>query len=134
MAGAADYLFLVPLTSPPPLAVTSIADLRRDYAHATLNEADVAPDPVDQFRTWFHQALNAEVLEPNAMALATATPDGAPSARVVLLKGVDERGFVFYTDFRSRKGQELAENPRAALVFHITHFNAADESFKVKYT
>ena len=116
MAGAADYLFLVPLTS--HLAVTSIADLRRDYAHATLNEGDVAPDPVAQFRAWFHQALNAEVLEPNAMSLATATPDGVPSARMVLLKGVDERGFVFYTDFRSRKGRELAANPRAALVFH----------------
>ena len=98
--------------------MTSIADLRRDYAHATLNEGDVAPDPIAQFTRWFDEAVKAEVLEPNAMTLATATPDGAPSARVVLVKGVDERGFVFYTDYRSRKGEELAANPRAALVFY----------------
>jgi pyridoxamine 5'-phosphate oxidase len=98
--------------------VTSIADLRRDYAHATLNEGDVAADPIAQFTRWFDEAVKAEVLEPNAMTLATATPDGAPSARVVLVKGVDERGFVFYTDYRSRKGEELAANPRAALVFY----------------
>ena len=96
----------------------SIADLRRDYAHATLDEGDVAADPVEQFRRWFDQAVSAEVPEPNAMTLATATADGAPSARMVLVKGVDERGFVFYTDYRSRKGEELAANPRAALVFY----------------
>ena len=96
----------------------SLADLRRDYAHATLDEGDVAADPVEQFRRWFDQAVSAQVLEPNAMTLATATADGTPSARVVLVKGVDERGFVFYTDYRSRKGRELAENPRAALVFY----------------
>ena len=98
-------------------AVT-IADLRRDYARASLTERDVAADPVVQFLVWFEQARTAAIEEPNAMTLATATPDGAPSARVVLLKGVDERGFVFFTDYRSRKGEELRRNPRAALVFH----------------
>lgn len=96
---------------------SSIADLRLGYARASLREGDVAPEPVAQFLAWFDEARRAELREPNAMTLATATPDGAPSARVVLLKGADERGFVFYTDFRSRKGEELAANPRAALVF-----------------
>jgi pyridoxamine 5'-phosphate oxidase len=96
----------------------SIADLRREYARASLTERDVAPDPITQFLAWFEQARAAELPEPNAMTLATATPDGNPSARIVLLKGVDERGFVFFTDYRSRKGEELRANPRAALVFH----------------
>jgi len=96
----------------------SIASLRRTYARASLAEGDVAADPVTQFLSWFDEAGRAELREPNAMTLATSTPDGAPSARIVLLKGVDERGFVFYTDYRSRKGSELAANPRAALVFH----------------
>jgi pyridoxamine 5'-phosphate oxidase len=96
----------------------SIADLRRDYARASLTERDVAPDPITQFLAWFEQARVAQLPEPNAMTLATATPDGAPSARIVLLKGVDERGFVFFTDYRSRKAEELRANPRAALVFH----------------
>jgi pyridoxamine 5'-phosphate oxidase len=95
----------------------SIADLRRTYSRASLAEGDVAADPVAQFLAWFEEARRAELREPNAMTLATATPDGAPSARVVLLKGVDERGFVFYTDYRSEKGEELAANPRASLVF-----------------
>lgn len=95
----------------------SVADLRREYALARLDEGDVNPDPIAQFSRWFSEALAAEVEEPNAMVLATATPEGAPSARVVLLKGVDERGFVFFTDYRSRKGTELEANPLAALVF-----------------
>jgi pyridoxamine 5'-phosphate oxidase len=95
----------------------SVADLRREYALARLDEGDVSPDPIAQFSRWFSEALAAEVEEPNAMVLATATADGAPSARVVLLKGVDERGFVFFTDYRSRKAAELEANPRAALVF-----------------
>jgi len=94
-----------------------IADLRRSYARASLDERDVVTDPIAQFRHWFQDALDAQVLEPNAMTLATATADGVPSARVVLLKGVDARGFAFYTDYRSRKGAELEANPRAALVF-----------------
>ena len=96
----------------------SLADLRREYAHARLDEASMGPDPIAEFRRWLAEAQAAQLLEPTAMALATATPDGAPSVRMVLLKGVDERGFVFFTDYRSRKGAELAANPRAALVFY----------------
>jgi pyridoxamine 5'-phosphate oxidase len=96
----------------------SIADLRREYARARLDEASVGSDPVAEFGRWFDEALKAQVLEPNAMTLATAGDDGAPSARVVLLKGFDERGFVFFTDYRSQKGQELERNPRAALVLY----------------
>ena len=95
----------------------SIADLRTDYRRAALSEQDVADDPIQQFTRWFDEAVRADVLEPNAMCLATATPDAYPSARMVLLKGVDTRGFVFYTDYRSRKGQELADNPCASLCF-----------------
>jgi pyridoxamine 5'-phosphate oxidase len=83
-----------------------------------LREDEVAADPLEQFARWYDEAIAAGVVLPEAMTLATATPDGAPSARTVLLKGVDERGFVFYTNYESRKGRELAENPRAALVFH----------------
>jgi pyridoxamine 5'-phosphate oxidase len=96
----------------------SIADLRREYALASLDAADLNPDPLVEFGRWFDEAESAEVPEPNAMTLATATADGAPSARIVLLKGFDRRGFVFFTDYRSRKAAELAANPRAALVFH----------------
>jgi pyridoxamine 5'-phosphate oxidase len=83
-----------------------------------LREGDLAPGPIEQFRTWFRAAEEAAVGLPETMILATASPDGMPSARAVLLKGVDERGFAFYTNLESRKGRELAENPRAALVFH----------------
>jgi pyridoxamine 5'-phosphate oxidase len=93
----------------------SLADLRREYALQSLTERDVDPDPVRQFERWFEQASSAGMVEPNAMSLATSTRDGRPSVRMVLLKGVDEKGFVFYTDYRSRKGTELAENPRASL-------------------
>ena len=95
----------------------AIADLRRSYTRASLDERDVDADPIAQFRRWFQDALDAQALEPNAMTLATATPNGRPSARGVLLKGVDARGFAFYTDYRSRKGAELDANPRAALAF-----------------
>ena len=95
----------------------SIADIRREYARARLDEAHVNPDPVVEFDRWFTQAREAKVPEPNAMTLATATREGAPSARIVLLKGYDERGFVFFTDYRSRKGTELEQNPQASLVF-----------------
>ena len=96
----------------------SIARLRREYARARLDERDVAPDPFVQFQLWFDDARRAELPEPNAMTLATATPDGVPSARVVLLKATDPRGFTFFTDYRSRKGRELEANPQAALVFY----------------
>ena len=95
----------------------SIADIRREYARARLDETHVSPDPVVEFDRWFTQAREAKALEPNAMTLATATREGAPSARIVLLKGYDERGFVFFTDYRSRKGTELEQNPQASLVF-----------------
>ena len=94
-----------------------LAALRRDYALSSLTEDDVDANPIRQFERWFSDATAAEVPEPNAMTLATATRDGVPSARIVLLKGVDEHGFVFYTDYRSRKGVELTENPLAALTF-----------------
>jgi pyridoxamine 5'-phosphate oxidase len=97
--------------------MSDIADLRREYARASLTRDHVADDPIEQFQTWFDEALDAELEEPNAMTLATAAPDAAPSARVVLLKGVDDRGFRFYTNYESRKGTELAQNPNVALVF-----------------
>ena len=96
---------------------SSIADLRQNYTKAGLSERDLNSDPIAQFGVWFQQALDADLLEPNAMTLATATPDGKPTARIVLLKGVDERGFVFYTNYESQKGQQLIANPYAALVF-----------------
>jgi pyridoxamine 5'-phosphate oxidase len=95
----------------------TIADLRRTYARAQFDVADADPDPVAQFRAWFQEALDAKALEPNAVTLATATADGAPDARTVLLKGADARGFTFYTDYRSAKARQLDANPRAALVF-----------------
>lgn len=94
-----------------------IAALRRDYTRAALSEAELNPDPVEQFRLWLAQAIEAAVLEPTAMTLATATPDAHPSARIVLLKGVDARGFVFFTSYESRKGQEIEANPNVALAF-----------------
>ena len=97
---------------------TSVADLRREYARARLDEANVSRDPIIEFARWFEEAVKAEVQEPNAMTLASVSPDGAPSARIVLLKGFDERGFIFFTDYRSQKGTELQQNPRAALVFY----------------
>jgi pyridoxamine 5'-phosphate oxidase len=95
----------------------SVADLRRDYTLNGLSEADLDRDPFRQFRTWFEQAVQADLPEPNAMTLATVDADGRPSARIVLLKDFDERGFVFYTNYTSRKGQELAQQPQVALVF-----------------
>jgi pyridoxamine 5'-phosphate oxidase len=97
--------------------MSDLADLRQEYAQAELDRTHVADDPIDQFRDWFDEALDAEVHEPNAMTLATAAPDAAPSARIVLLKGVDERGFRFYTNYESQKGRELSQNPNVALVF-----------------
>src|SRR5437868_10364493 len=95
----------------------AIADLRKEYTLAGLNESDLDANPIQQFKKWLQQALEV-VPEPNAMVLATADKSGRPSARVVLLKGVDERGFTFFTNYDSRKGQELAENPRASMVFY----------------
>ena len=94
------------------------ARLRKEYTRAGLKEPDADPDPIGQFRRWFDEAFAAGLHEPNAMTLATATTDGRPSARVVLLKGLDERGFVFYTSYEGRKSRELETNPYAALVFY----------------
>jgi len=95
-----------------------IAALRREYTRAGLSEENAYPDPLEQFRAWFDEALAANLHEPNAFALATAAPDGRPSARVVLLKGFDERGFVFYTNYGGRKGRELEANPHCSLLFY----------------
>ena len=95
----------------------NLAQLRQEYARAALDERSVDPDPRQQLSRWLEEAAQARVLEPGAMTLATATRDGRPSARIVLLKGMDERGLEFYTDYRSRKGEDLAGNPEAALVF-----------------
>jgi pyridoxamine 5'-phosphate oxidase len=95
-----------------------VARLRKEYTRAGLKESEAASDPIEQFREWFDEALAADLHEPNAMTLATATPDGRPSARVVLLKGFDERGFVFYTSYEGRKSRELEINPYCALVFY----------------
>ena len=95
----------------------SLADLRKDYTLAGLAEKDLARDPFRQFEKWFQEAEAAKLAEPNAMTLATASPDGRPSARTVLLKGLDGRGFVFYSNYESRKGRELTLNARVALVF-----------------
>lgn len=96
---------------------TSIADIRKDYKQHSLNEADIATNPFVQFEQWWNEAIASEIDEVNAMTLATATKDGIPSARIVLLKGYDNKGFVFFTNYNSHKGQELLDNPHAALVF-----------------
>ena len=96
----------------------NLADLRREYTQGGLRRADLDPDPHGQFHKWFEQALKSELLEPSAMTLATADRAGRPSARIVLLKAADERGFTFFTNYESRKGAELAENPHAALVLY----------------
>ena len=93
-------------------------ELRREYTYAGLTERDLDANPFKQFEKWFQQAIDAKLDLPDAMTLATATEDGVPSARMVVLRGFDERGFVFYTDYDSQKGKELAENPNGALVFY----------------
>lgn len=95
----------------------SIADLRKEYQRHTLDESHVAKDPIKQFHHWFEESRQAEILEPNAMILATCNSAGVPSARVLLLKAADERGFTFFTNYNSRKGNEIAENPVASMVF-----------------
>ncbi|TSJ39541.1 pyridoxamine 5'-phosphate oxidase [Mucilaginibacter corticis] len=94
-----------------------LQNLRQDYSAATLSEKSINVNPIKQFDIWFNEAVAAEIHEPNAMTLATATADGRPSARIVLLKGFDANGFAFYTNYLSRKGKELTKNPNAAIVF-----------------
>jgi pyridoxamine 5'-phosphate oxidase len=96
----------------------SVSDIRRDYAGRELNEADAGTDPLQLFERWFAEAVAAVPLEPNAMTLATVSADGAPSARIVLLKGFDASGFVFFTNYDSAKGRDLAAHPHAALLFY----------------
>lgn len=95
----------------------SIADLRKDYSSQTLRETDIELNPVDQFQKWWTEAVNSQIDEVNAMTLATASSDGMPSARIMLLKGFDKRGFVFFTNYKSYKAMHLEENPKACLVF-----------------
>jgi len=102
---------------PEAAAAPNLAELRNEYARATLDEGQVERDPMKQFDAWMAEAIRAQVPEPTAMTLATVDARGHPSARIVLLKGADPRGFVFYTNYDSRKGKELAANPRAALTF-----------------
>ncbi|HEY9821916.1 MAG TPA: pyridoxamine 5'-phosphate oxidase [Candidatus Sericytochromatia bacterium] len=96
---------------------TSVADLRKEYTLQGLRETDVNPNPFEQFKIWFEQALSAQLPEPNAMTIATATRDGKPHTRIVLLKDYDQRGFVFYTNYESHKGQQLVQNPWGAIAF-----------------
>jgi pyridoxamine 5'-phosphate oxidase len=96
----------------------NIADIRKDYKVASLSESDIAPSPFTQFDNWLKEAIAAQLPEPNAMTLATVSAGGRPSTRIVLIKGTDERGPVWFTNYQSRKGRELAGNPFAALQFH----------------
>ena len=98
--------------------MSTLADLRKNYSLGSLDIADADPNPFRQFDVWFKQAIDAQLPEPNTMTLATVDPRGRPSARIVLIKGVDERGFVFFTNYESRKGLELAQNPHASLLFY----------------
>jgi len=97
--------------------MSNISNIRKDYLQQSLTEDTIAPDPIRQFDVWWAAALQAKLDEVNAMTLATASADGIPSARIVLLKGYDERGFVFFTNYQSEKGQDLIANPHASLVF-----------------
>ena len=96
----------------------SIAQLRKNYTFGQLSETEVPQDPLQLFQLWFEQAMKAECPEPNSMTLATADQAGNPSARIVLLKGADQNGFTFFTNYESRKGRDLAIRPQAALLFH----------------
>jgi pyridoxamine 5'-phosphate oxidase len=96
----------------------SLADIRKDYSRMSLTEADLVDDPIAQFSIWFEHALAAEIPEANAMCLSTVAPNGRPSSRIVLIKEIDARGLVWFTNYDSKKGQELAANPYAALLFH----------------
>src|ERR1700687_3806421 len=103
------------MTKPELMVTASPADLRNDYAMRTLDEGDVDRDPLRQLKTWLEEAIRAQVSEPTAMTLATVDARARPACRVVLLKGIDTRGVVFFTNYESRKGKELADNPFAAL-------------------
>lgn len=106
------------MDSSHPVAREEVEALRREYAREELDEASIRKNPIDQFAIWFNQALSSDLLDPNAMSLATSTEKGIPSVRIVLLKGFDHQGFRFYTNYNSRKGRELEANPHAALCFY----------------
>ncbi|MEO6916037.1 MAG: pyridoxamine 5'-phosphate oxidase [Chitinophagaceae bacterium] len=97
--------------------MSSIADIRKDYKLRQLDERDLSSDPFSQFDSWWQEVLKAEITEPNAMTLCTASSDGVPSARIVLLKGISDGGFLFFTNYNSYKAKDLADNPKACLVF-----------------
>ena len=104
------------MSEPQPTA-PDVAAMRRQYNLGALHEEQMPADPIEQFTAWFREALSAQIIEPNAMSLATAWPDGRPLVRTVLLKNYDAAGFVFYTNLESRKARQLKENPQAALLF-----------------
>lgn len=101
----------------PKTPIMDIFDLRRDFSLKSLDQTEVSTDPINQFEIWFKEALRSEALEPNAMTLSTATPEGKPSSRVVLLKQIQNNGFVFFTNYDSKKGKQIEQNPYAALNF-----------------
>ncbi|HEY0844972.1 MAG TPA: pyridoxamine 5'-phosphate oxidase [Noviherbaspirillum sp.] len=96
----------------------SIADLRKEYSRESLTEADTLPNPIDQFSKWFNEAITAKIPEANAMSVSTATAQGRPASRILLIKDFDQRGFTFFGNYESRKGRHLSENPYAALLFY----------------
>lgn len=98
--------------------IETIARIRREYSKDKINQKNISNDPIKQFEVWFKKAVDTEFIDPNAMILSTATPDGKPSSRVVLIKQANEKGFYFFTNYESRKGKELAENPNASLLFY----------------
>ena len=120
----ASFLFYIPFALPIWKAITGtgvrVADMRRDYKLSSLDRSDLAADPISQFHQWFKEAVSAGIPDPTAMILATAGNDRRPAARTVLLKGIDSRGFVFYSNYQSRKGRQLTENPYASLLFAWT--------------
>ena len=120
----ASFLFYIPFALPIWKAITGtgvrVADMRRDYKLSSLDRSDLAADPTRQFDQWFQDAISAGIADPTAMILATTGSDRRPATRTVLLKGVDSRGFVFFTNYQSRKGQQLTENPYASLLFAWT--------------
>ncbi len=112
-----NRLLLLSFANKTSSVSTPVADIRKEYKLQTLSEKDIQQDPFAQFEKWWQEAIHSGVEEPNAMTLATASADAVPDARIVLLKGFDNRGFTFFTNYHSAKGQQLLENPRASLVF-----------------
>ena len=108
----------------------NIADIRKNYSQKKLSEKKAEADPMKQFAKWWKQAVESKIDEVNAMTLATASSDGIPAARIVLLKGVEENGFIFFTNYESFKGQQLSENPKACLVFFLERTGATGSYYR----